>query len=66
MSPAGGGFPDTYICFLCIRAAQLKPTEKTHLIYQSVETTPPTFPANQSRGQGGHFACDHGTTPAAE
>ena len=32
MSPAGGGFPDIYICFLCIRAAQLEPTEKTLLM----------------------------------
>ena len=29
MFPAGGGFPDIYICFLRIRAAQLKPTENT-------------------------------------
>ena len=28
MYPAGGGFPDIFICFLCIWAAQLKPAEK--------------------------------------
>ena len=32
MFPAGGGFPDLYTCFLCIRAAQLKPAEKTLLM----------------------------------
>ena len=30
--PAGGGFPDICICFLCIEAAQLKPHEKTLLM----------------------------------
>ena len=29
MLPSGGGSPDLYICFLRIRAAQLKPAEKT-------------------------------------
>ena len=28
MYPAGGGFPDMFICFLRIKAAQLKPAEK--------------------------------------
>ena len=32
MFPAGGGFPGVNICFLCIRAAQLKPTERTLLV----------------------------------
>ena len=31
MYPAGGGFPDIFICFMCIKAAQLKPAEKTLL-----------------------------------
>ena len=28
MFPAAGGFPDLDVCFLCIRAAQLKPSNK--------------------------------------
>ena len=32
MFPTGGGLPDLYICFLRIRAAQLKPAEKTPLM----------------------------------
>ena len=31
LPPTGGGFPDLYIRFLRIRAAQLKPAEKTLL-----------------------------------
>ena len=29
---AGGGFPDIFICILCIKAAHLKPAEKTLLM----------------------------------
>ena len=32
MFPTGGGLPDLHICFLCVRAAQLKPAEKTLLM----------------------------------
>ena len=32
MFPTGGGFPDLYICFLCIKAAQFKPHEKALLM----------------------------------
>ena len=32
MFPIGGGFPDIYICLLRIKAAQLKPREKTLLM----------------------------------
>ena len=32
MFPAGGGFRDLSICFQCIKAARLKPNEKTPLM----------------------------------
>ena len=32
MFPAGGGFEDLFICFQCIKAARLKPNEKTLLM----------------------------------
>ena len=32
MFPAGGGFGDLFICFQCIKAARLKPNEKTLLM----------------------------------
>ena len=32
MFPSGGGFGDLFICFQCIKAARLKPNEKTLLM----------------------------------
>ena len=67
--PAGGGFPDLYICFLCIRAAQLKPQENPvdgkHggqcRVCSCLETAPSTFPSAQCSNKNRHFARGRGT-----
>ena len=64
MFPAGGGFEDVFMCFQRIKAASLKPNDRTLLMASLGETVDfarmtqqlrQLFHAPQFGGQGGHF-----------